>query len=51
MTRINKLKIGLALNAISNLSDEATYKRIKSRLDEIEQIVLAEPETEEDDGK
>lgn len=47
MTQINKLKIGLALNAIAMLSDEFTYDRIKDRLKEIEQIVADEPDTDD----
>ena len=50
MTQINKLKIGLALNAIAMLSDEFTYDRIKGRLKEIEDIVAAEPETDDPEG-
>ena len=50
MTQINKLKIGLALNAIAMLSDEFTYDRIKGRLKEIEEIVAAEPETDDPEG-
>ena len=47
MTQINKLKIGLALNAIAVLSDDFTYDRIKDRLSEIEQIVKDEPDTDD----
>lgn len=50
MTQINKLKIGLALNAIAMLSDEFTYDRIKDRLKEIEQIVADEPDTDDPEG-
>ena len=51
MTQINKLKIGLALNAIAMLSDEFTYDRIKDRLKEIEQIVAEEPDTDDPEGE
>ena len=47
MTRSNKLKIGLALNAIGMLVDDENLNKIKDRLTEIEQIVSAEP-TEDD---
>ena len=48
MTKENKLRIGLALNAIGMLSDEFTYDRIKGRLTEIEQIILQEPTDDEE---
>ena len=51
MTQIDKLKIGLALNAIAMLSDEFTYDRIKDRLKEIEQIVADEPDTDDPEGE
>ena len=51
MTKNNKLRIGLALNAIACMSDEETYNKIKARLTEIESIVAEEPDTEEDDRK
>lgn len=51
MTQINKLKIGLALNAIAMLSDQFTYDRIKGRLKEIEDIIAAEPETDDPEGE
>lgn len=51
MTKINKLKIGLALNAIATLVDDTSLKKISDRLTEIEKIVADEPETEEDDRK
>ena len=51
MTQINKLKIGLVLNAIAMLSDEFTYDRIKDRLKEIEQIVAEEPDTDDPEGE
>lgn len=47
MTEINKLRIGLALNAIAMLSDEFTFDRIKGKLKEIEQIVADEPDTDD----
>ena len=40
MTREQALKIGLALNHIGMVLDEATYKRCKPYLDEIEEICL-----------
>ena len=43
MTKENKLKIGLALHGIALMTDEGSYKRIKDRLKEIEDIVDAEP--------
>ena len=51
MTQINKLRIGLALNAIAMLSDEFTFDRIKDKLKEIEQIVADEPDTDDPEGK
>lgn len=53
MTKENKLKIGLALNGIALLVGDATFQKIKDRLEVIEQIVSAEPddEGEEDDVK
>lgn len=47
MTQINKLKIGLALNAIGLMLDDESYERIKGRLTEIEDIVKAEPDTDD----
>ena len=52
MTQINKLKIGLALNAIGLMLDDESYERIKGRLTEIEDIVKAEPDTDDpEDGQ
>lgn len=48
MTKENKFKIGMALNGIALMIDDATYKTIKSRIDEITQIVSAEPDDEEE---
>lgn len=48
MNRMDKLKIGLALNGIATLVDDETFARIKSRLDEIEEIVLNEPTDNEE---
>ena len=48
MTKENKFKIGLALNGIAMLVSDATFQKIKDRLDEIEQIVSAEPDDEEE---
>ena len=44
MTKENKLKIGLALNGIALLVGDATFQKIKDRLDVIEEIVSAEPD-------
>ena len=49
MTNGNKFKIGLALNHIATVSDDVALKRIGPYLDEIEKVVLAEPETAETD--
>ena len=51
MTQINKLKIGLALNAIGLMLDDESYERIKGRLTEIEDIVKAEPDTDDPEGE
>jgi len=48
MTKQNKFKIGLALNGIAMLVGDGTYQKIKDRLDEIERIVSAEPDDEEE---
>ena len=46
MTKENKMKIGMALHGIALMSDETTFKKIKDRLKEIEDIVAAEPDDE-----
>ena len=51
MTEINKLRIGLALNAIGLMLEDEPYQKIKDRLTEIEQIVKDEPTTEDPEGK
>ena len=48
MTKENKFKIGLALQGIALMSDEGAYERIKDKLKEIEEIVSAEPDDEEE---
>ena len=50
MTQINKLKIGLALNAIGLMLDDESYERIKGRLTEIEDIIKDEPDTDDPEG-
>lgn len=50
MTEINKLRIGLALNAIGLMLEDEPYQKIKDRLTEIEQIVKDEPTTEDPEG-
>ena len=47
MTRMNKFQIGLDLNAIAMMVDDETFKKIKSRLDSIQEIVKNEPDDEE----
>ena len=49
MTRENKFKVGLALNNIACMVCEDDYKKIKSRLIEIEDIVSNEPTEETED--
>ena len=51
MTQINKLKIGLALNAIGLMLDDESYERIKGRLTEIEDIIKDEPDTDDPEGE
>ena len=48
MTKQNKFKIGLALNGIAMMVSDGTFQKIKDRLDEIERIVSAEPDDEEE---
>ena len=50
MTKENKLRIGLALNAIGLMLDDESYERIKGRLTEIEDIIKAEPDTDDPEG-
>lgn len=42
MKKENELRIGLALNAIAQMLDDENYRKVKGRLDEIEQVVLEE---------
>lgn len=51
MTKINKMRIGLALNAIGLMLDDESYERIKDRLTEIEDIIKDEPDTDADQEK
>ena len=44
MTKENKFKIGLALQGIALMLDDATFNRIKDKLKEIEDIVADEQE-------
>ena len=50
MTKENKLRIGLALNAIGLMLDDESYERIKGRLTEIEDIIKDEPDTDDPQG-
>ena len=51
MTKENKFKIGLALQGIALMLDDATFQKIKDRIEVIEQIVSAEPDDEEEGVK
>jgi hypothetical protein len=48
MTKENKFKIGLALNGIAMLVDDNTLNKIEDRLNIIENIVINEPDTEDE---
>lgn len=47
MTKIQKLKIGLALQAIALLVDSTSYEKIKDKISEIEEIILNVPDIDE----
>ena len=51
MTKENKFKIGLALQGIALSMDDATLKRNRDRLKQIEDIIIAEPTEEKEDGQ
>lgn len=50
MTKENKFKIGLALQGIALAMDDKTLDRSKDRLKLIEDIIIAEPTEEKEDG-
>ena len=51
MTKENKFKIGLCLQGIALSMDDATLKRNRDRLKQIEDIIIAEPTEEKEDGQ
>ena len=51
MTTQNKIKIGLALNYIAGVVDEANFQKIEHKLKEVEKIIEEEPVTEEEPDK
>lgn len=51
MTKENKFKIGLALQGIALSMDEITLKANEDRLKLIEDIIIAEPTEEKEDGQ
>lgn len=50
MTKFEKFRIGMCLNNIGMMVDEATLQKLKPQLEEIEQIVAQETD-DDDDGK
>jgi len=48
MNKMDKLRIGLALNGIAQLVGDEIFERIKGRLNEIEDIVSSEPTDNEE---
>ncbi len=51
MTKENKFKIGLCLQGIALSMDDATLERNRDRLKQIEDIIIAEPTEEKEDGQ
>lgn len=51
MTKENKFKIGLCLQGIALSMDEITLKANEDRLKLIEDIIIAEPTEEKEDGQ
>lgn len=50
MTKENKFIIGIALQGIALSMDDATLERNRDRLKQIEDIIIAEPTEEKEDG-
>ena len=51
MTKENKFKIGLCLQGIALSMDEITLKANEDRIKLIEDIIIAEPTEEKEDGQ
>lgn len=51
MTKENKFKIGLCLQGIALSMDDTTLERNRDRLKQIEDIIIAEPTEEKEDGQ
>ena len=50
MCKEKRLKIGLALNAIACMLDDDSFHKIRGRLDEIQEIIINEPEDSNEDS-